>query len=143
MVNWGFNLVRLGVMWEAVERAPGVYDLNYLKKIDELINKLGKKGIYTMVDAHQDVLGRNICGEGMPTFYFPDDKLDHKCPGSILPWVLEIFGACKSMKDYGFRYDSNGWPLIEDCTKNFFAIYYTSPEAISAFERLYDNIDGV
>jgi len=24
--NWGFNLVRLGVMWEAVERERGVYD---------------------------------------------------------------------------------------------------------------------
>lgn len=24
--NWGFNLVRLGVMWEAVETAPGVYN---------------------------------------------------------------------------------------------------------------------
>jgi endoglycosylceramidase len=23
LVNWGFNFVRLGVMWEAVERAPG------------------------------------------------------------------------------------------------------------------------
>ena len=41
LVKWGFNLVRLGVMWEAVERAPGVYDLNYLKKLDDLINKLG------------------------------------------------------------------------------------------------------
>lgn len=24
--NWGMNLVRLGVMWEAVETAPGVYN---------------------------------------------------------------------------------------------------------------------
>lgn len=30
LVKWGFNLVRLGVMWEAVERQPGVYDENYL-----------------------------------------------------------------------------------------------------------------
>lgn len=47
------------------------------------------------------------------------------------------------MKDYGYRLDENGWPLIEDCTQRFFAQYYTSPEVISAFERLYDNIDGV
>jgi endoglycosylceramidase len=26
LVAWGFNLVRLGVMWEAVETAPGVYN---------------------------------------------------------------------------------------------------------------------
>ena len=32
--NWGMNLVRLGVMWEAVETAPGVYNFTYLKEID-------------------------------------------------------------------------------------------------------------
>jgi len=69
LVKWGFNLVRLGVMWEAVERQPGVYDQVYLDKVDKLITKLGEKGIYTMVDAHQDVLAREVCGEGMPNFY--------------------------------------------------------------------------
>jgi endoglycosylceramidase len=34
LVKWGMNFVRLGVMWEAVERTPGVYDNNYLTKID-------------------------------------------------------------------------------------------------------------
>ena len=28
--NWGVNFVRLGVMWEAVETAPGVYNSTYL-----------------------------------------------------------------------------------------------------------------
>jgi len=28
--NWGFNFVRLGVMWEAVEREQGKYDFDYL-----------------------------------------------------------------------------------------------------------------
>jgi endoglycosylceramidase len=28
--SWGINFVRLGVMWEAVERTKGVYDINYL-----------------------------------------------------------------------------------------------------------------
>jgi len=68
-VKWGFNFVRLGVMWEAVETAPGVYNDTYLTEVDTLITKLGKKGIYTLVDAHQDVMARKICGEGMPNFY--------------------------------------------------------------------------
>ena len=50
--KWGFNFVRLGVMWEAVERQPGVYDMDYLTKINALITKLGEQGIYTLVDAH-------------------------------------------------------------------------------------------
>ena len=67
--DWGFNLVRLGVMWESVETAPGVYNQTYLDEIDKLITKLGEKGIYTLVDAHQDLLARIACGEGMPNFY--------------------------------------------------------------------------
>lgn len=67
--NWGFNYVRLGVMWEAVEYAPGQYNETYLDQIEILINKLGQRGIYTLVDAHQDVLARKLCGEGIPNFY--------------------------------------------------------------------------
>lgn len=66
---WGFNFVRLGVMWEAVEREQGKYDLDYLTKVNDLITKLGEHGIYTLIDAHQDVLARVICGEGIPDFY--------------------------------------------------------------------------
>jgi hypothetical protein len=28
--KWGTNIVRLGVIWESVEKAPGVYDQEYL-----------------------------------------------------------------------------------------------------------------
>ena len=52
LVRWGFNLVRLGVMWEAVERTPGAFNLTYLGEVEKLINRLGEKGIYTLVDAH-------------------------------------------------------------------------------------------
>jgi len=49
---WGFNIVRLGVMWEAVERAPGWYNDTYLDQVESLINRLGQRGIYSLVDAH-------------------------------------------------------------------------------------------
>ncbi len=41
LVKWGFNFVRLGVMWEAVERAPGQYNMTYLDEVEGLINRLG------------------------------------------------------------------------------------------------------
>ena len=63
------NFVRLGVMWEGVERQAGVYDEAYFNQVESLINKLGEAGIYTLVDAHQDVFARSICGEGVPDFY--------------------------------------------------------------------------
>ena len=52
LVKWGQNFVRLGVMWEAVERSWGEYDEDYLDKVETMINKLGEAGIYTLVDAH-------------------------------------------------------------------------------------------
>ena len=76
--SWGINMVRLGVMWEAVETAPGVYNSTYLDNVEKLINKLGDNGIYTLVDMHQDVLARPICGEGMPDFYADQILKDEK-----------------------------------------------------------------
>jgi len=52
MIDWGITFVRLGVMWESVEVAPRQYNMTYLDEVDKLINKLGEKGIYTLVDAH-------------------------------------------------------------------------------------------
>lgn len=127
--KWGFNLVRLGVMWEAVEREPGVYDETYLDKVETLINKLGDAGIYTLVDAHQDVFARRICGEGVPDFYAADAIGDDpKCFGAVLDpfasWMLSFFGLCTDFDSFGFRTDENGDPLIEDCQSRDFYTYY-------------------
>ena len=142
--NWGFNFVRLGVMWEAVERSEGVYDDSYLDKVDELINKLGQAGIYTLVDAHQDVFARSICGEGMPDFYVK--KLlaeDDYCIGPVADWLLSQVGFCQDIYSFGFRLDENGDPLIEDCQTRDFSQYYTTRQSASAFGALFTNKDGL
>ena len=33
LADWGFNVVRLGVLWEAVEVAPGVFNDTYLEEV--------------------------------------------------------------------------------------------------------------
>merc|ERR1712195_55934 len=60
LVKWGFNFVRLGVMWEGVETADGVYNEKYLKDVNDLVTRLGEKGIYTLIDSHQDAVTRLI-----------------------------------------------------------------------------------
>ena len=106
LVLWGQNFVRLGVMWEAVERSPGKYDDEYLDKVEQLINKLGEAGIYTLVDMHQDVFSRSICGEGFPDFYTKEIIKDSQCINgfmdSILKPLYDSTGMCKSIRDYGF-----------------------------------------
>lgn len=146
--KWGMNFVRLGVTWEAVERQPGVYNETYLDEIETLINKLGAKGIHTLVDMHQDVLSRTTCGEGMPNFYAREIINNGTyCVNPTLDWVLspvfKAVGFCTSIKDYGMRLDADGNPLIEDCQKHNFGIFYTSPEVLSMFRALYHNYGGI
>jgi len=113
------NFVRLGVMWEAVERSEGHYDMEYLAKVDALITRMGEAGIYTLVDAHQDVFARVICGEGVPDFYAKRAiGKQATCLGpfdKVLQPAYDFLGICKSMYDYGYSQDENGDWLITDC----------------------------
>ena len=143
--KWGMNLVRLGVMWSAVEKERGVYDDDYLDKVDALITRLGEAGIYTLVDAHQDVFARTACGEGMPNFYAQEAIGSHPhCRSYIQDKILKKFGGCKSVvHDYGYKLDTDGNPLITECQKKIFGLYYPSVESVNAFDALYDNLNGL
>jgi endoglycosylceramidase len=144
---WGMNLMRLGVMWEAVETGPGVYNATYLDEIETLLYKMGEKGIYTMVDAHQDVMARITCGEGMPDFYAREVSQGAQCSGDWsqpeFDGIKENFGECKSMDEYGYERDENDWPLISECNKQAFWKYYTSSETLAIFDALYTNKFGL
>ena len=102
-------------MWEAVETSPGVYNDTYLKEIDKLITLLGQNGIHTLVDAHQDVLSKIICGEGMPNFYAKEvlEKgsycLSH-LEDTILSPLMKLTGFCKSVASYHMKTDKDGNP---------------------------------
>lgn len=50
----GFNVVRLGVFWAAIEPTPGHYNDAYLANIKNTIAELAQHNIYTLVDFHQD-----------------------------------------------------------------------------------------
>ena len=139
MKRLGFNSIRLGVIWEAVETAPGVYDQDFLNKVEKIINTLGENGIYTLVDAHQDVFARNFCGEGVPYFYVNEMGYDEKCDANALTRLLGLVGVCKTIKDFGFRLDENGLPLIEDCVKHNFQDYHFFAGFSSAYRNFYEN----
>lgn len=139
MKKLGFNSVRLGVIWESVETAPGVYDYEYLNKVEEIINKLGENGIYTLVDAHQDVFSRTFCGEGVPYFYVNEMGYDTECKANLLTRFLDYVGFCKTLEEFNFNYDENGLPLIEDCKKNNFVEYHYLIGLSSSYSNFYTN----
>ena len=119
LVQWGFNFVRLGVMWEAVERVQGQYDTEYLQKVAQLIDKLGNAGIYTLVDMHQNAFARISCGEGFPNFYAKQAAKKPYCINRFVDWFLSpiysSFGFCQDMSSFDYSLDSDGNPEIADC----------------------------
>ena len=66
LAEWGFNLARFTVFWEGIEPEKGVYDQVYLDKVKRLIDGAAARGIYVMVDMHQDIFSRWLHGDGAP-----------------------------------------------------------------------------
>lgn len=61
----GFTLIRLGVMWAAVEPAPGEYDSAYLDWVAEQLDLIHSAGMSVLLDAHQDLYSQSF-GDGAP-----------------------------------------------------------------------------
>jgi endoglycosylceramidase len=71
----GYNTVRLGVIYAAVEPQPGVYDDAYLDRIEQTVRVLSARGIVTLLDFHQDLYNERFQGEGWPDWAVMDDGL--------------------------------------------------------------------
>lgn len=80
---WGIDVARVPFTWEAVEPTRGADDAAFLARFDALLDALWKRGIYTIVDAHQDVYARVFCGSGFPAWTLPGvpGPPHHDCPG--------------------------------------------------------------
>src|SRR5262249_44774670 len=62
----GFNAVRLGVIWEALEPVAGSYDVSYVSQLKQAVQLLASHNIYTLLDWHQDEYNEMFGGEGFP-----------------------------------------------------------------------------
>src|SRR5206468_1972169 len=87
---WGIDTMRVPFTWAAVEPTQGKDDEDFLKRYDALLDAAWARGIWTILDFHQDVYAENFCGDGFPSWTIPDPKPapHHDCPS----WGLEYFG---------------------------------------------------
>ena len=74
----GLDTVRLGVIYKGVEPKPPAngdprYDDGYLRKLAKTERLLGKHGIFSLVDFHQDLYNERFQGEGWPDWQVEDD----------------------------------------------------------------------
>ncbi len=65
----GFNCLRLLVVWEALEPCRGSYDWSYLDRLKSIVSEAGRRGLYVILDFHQDGFSRFTArgsGDGFP-----------------------------------------------------------------------------
>ena len=75
LASWGWNTVRLLVMWEGLEPERGIYDDAYLAKMKSLAMAAGERGLHVIVDFHQDLFSRELGGDGAPSWAVPPQTL--------------------------------------------------------------------
>ena len=90
----------------------------------DLINRLGEKGIYTLVDFHQDIISEKYCGDGIPVWLI--DEI-HGYRSFPFPWSLKKMPLNES-----------GVPAWKDCDQKNWGKYYVSDDVGRTFNHLYD-----
>ncbi|MEB2343700.1 MAG: cellulase family glycosylhydrolase [Deltaproteobacteria bacterium] len=111
IAGMGWNVVRLLLSWSRVEPAPGVYDEAYLDTVEAAVRTLEQRGIYTLIDLHQDAWSATLaarpgeaCTAGPPAFgwdgapaWATQDGGEPRCAAleirELSPAVLAAFDA--------------------------------------------------
>ncbi len=85
LTTWGFDVVRLLVLWDGLEPAPGVYDQAYLERVAERVRWCGNAGLHVILDMHQDLYAARFGGDGAPAWAIRDDGFPFT---PLEPWWL-------------------------------------------------------
>src|SRR3954467_9920013 len=115
----GWSVVRLLVSWSRIEPAPGAYDERYLDQVANAVGLLERRGVYSIVDFHQDAWG--------PTLAAPAGTA---CPGG---------------SDPAFGWDgAPGWATLDGgaarCAPA--GIREISPAVLASFAAFWNNTPG-
>ena len=110
----GFNAVRVGVIWQALEPQPGVFEESYLNHIADTVNVLARHGIVSILDFHQDQYNQVFAGEGFPS------------------WSIQTDGLPNTMTAFPHGYEVN--PALQRAFENFWADK-VGPDGVGLQER--------
>ncbi len=72
----GFNLIRLGLIWDGAEPEPGKISEDYFNKIDYIIGMAAAADIPVFLDMHQDLYGV-MFEDGAPEWATITDDCEH------------------------------------------------------------------
>jgi endoglycosylceramidase len=86
--SWGIDVMRVPFTWAALEPTQGQDDAQWLAHYDAIIDAAWARGIWSVIDFHQDVYAENLCGDGFPGWTLTNPPAPHHdCP----QWSFEYF----------------------------------------------------
>jgi len=112
--NAGVNVVRLLVMWKAVEPAPhhdtAALDPSaaaYLSALRQVVDALYRHGMLVVIDFHQDIASEVYGGDGFPDWAVAIDARHPRPRGSPAPdlwWGVRYYDVSGSRLSKGVRH---------------------------------------
>jgi endoglycosylceramidase len=111
--EWGFNVLRLPMMWSGVATADGAYDDAYLSTMAQVVRDLASNHVYSLLDMHQDVLSSTLG---------------------------EYDGAPQWVTNRTVRRHEYPWPLTEPLQA--WGLGYVAEATGQSFQEIYDNTHG-
>jgi endoglycosylceramidase len=96
----GANVVRLTFSWEAYEPTRGAYDAAYMMQYRTLLDAAYARGLFVIVDFHQDVFASPFYGDGFPLWTLGDIRHGEPRYDSSFPfWSLPALVAGTRVSD--------------------------------------------
>ncbi|KAL1510204.1 hypothetical protein AB1Y20_006534 [Prymnesium parvum] len=109
--EWGFNVMRLPMMWAALQPSDGALSTAYLAAMRNITQELAAHGLFSFLDMHQDVLSSKLGSyDGAPQWV-----VNRTTPRHAYPWPLTL-----PLKQWGLGY------LAEATGQSFQEIYHNT-----------------
>jgi endoglycosylceramidase len=81
LASEGFNTVRLGFDYAAIEPTPGAYDQAFIDAIAAEAQVAADEGLFVLADVHQDMFTNKYQGNGLPEWMAFDEGLPNPALG--------------------------------------------------------------
>lgn len=96
--EWGLNVIRFGVYWDALEPEPGIYDDEYIEHVRKHIQRAHKYDLKIIIDMHQDLYSSEY-GGGAPAWATISDGEEYEA-GTVWSDAYLFNGAVQKAFDH-------------------------------------------
>jgi endoglycosylceramidase len=138
--SWGIDALRVTYAWQAAEPTEGAPDAAYQARFDALLDAAAARGLWTIVDFHQDVYAEPYCGDGFPAWTLTNPPAPHH---DCAAWSNEYTGDTDVMAAFdAFWSDAGGVQTQYRAMWSALATRETSRAGVIAFEPINEPSEG-